>query len=151
MGTVITHSVEIDVAASVEDVFDWLTDTRNHPRWDNSSIEMDALESGPWRQGTEFREVRRMGPRRVEVRSIVEAIDRPHSFDIASVTGPTFRGHWRLSPAGGGDRTTVRWSAEMATTGLARVFEPMIARSFRRVCGASFAQLEGMLEEAPSH
>ena len=140
----ITHHVELDLDAVPQAVFDWLTDARNHPRWDDTSVEMELLQPGPWRAGSEFREVRRMGGRRVEFRSRLASLERGRGFDTESLSGPEFHGHWRVEPAG--STTRLRWWCEMKVGGPARLVEPLIARSFRRQVSANFARLKTLIE-----
>jgi hypothetical protein len=105
---------------------------------------MEPLQPGPWRQGLEFREVRRIGPRPVEVRSRIAAFDPGRGMDLESLTGPSFRGHWRLSPVEGGTR--LKWNGELASSGLMRVLAPLIQRQFRQTTAANFARLKDVLE-----
>jgi carbon monoxide dehydrogenase subunit G len=140
----IRHAVEIRVERPVEDVFAFLTDSKNHPKWDDSSGSMKPDQGGPWHAGLTFHEVRRMGPRRMEIQSRLSALVPNESMDIDSITGPEFHGHWRPAPDGSG--TTLRWSCEMGVDGPARLAEPMIARSFRKACDKSFGQRKRLLE-----
>jgi hypothetical protein len=66
------------------------------------------------------------------------------SMEIESITGPEFHGHWRFIPDG--DGTILRWSCEMAVNGAGRLFQPLIARSFRKTCDENFARLKELLE-----
>ena len=50
----ITHAVSVEIDRAITAVFDWLTNAFNHPRWDRSSVEMEPLEPGPWREGLHF-------------------------------------------------------------------------------------------------
>ena len=104
---------------------------------------MEALEPGAWRQGLAFREVRKIGPRRLQIRSHIATINPPTSMDIQSDTGPSFNGHWRLEERDGG--TTLRWSCEMQPDG-PRFLEPLIARRFKSAVDANFARLKSILE-----
>src|SRR4051794_40965597 len=69
---------------------------------DTSSVSMRQDEPGEWRAGTTFHEVRKMGPRKMEIESRVADLVAVERMDIDSVTGPEFHGHWRLSPDGTG-------------------------------------------------
>jgi uncharacterized protein YndB with AHSA1/START domain len=40
----ITQAIELDIARPVEEVFAFLTDARNHPRWDSTSVAMEPDE-----------------------------------------------------------------------------------------------------------
>jgi hypothetical protein len=142
----ITASADVTVDRPVEDVFLFLTDAANHGRWDSTSIEMEPLQPGPWHEGLEFREVRRIGRRPTEVRSRIARFESGRSMDLESLTGPTFRGHWRLSAVDG--RTRLRWTGELEPSGLARILSPLIQRQFRQTTAANFARLKDVLEGA---
>lgn len=142
----IVETVQVDIDRPVGEVFEFLTDARNHPVWDTSSVQMQPDEVGPWRAGLEFREVRRIGPRQVTVRSRIAAIDAPHGMDIESVSGPPFTGTWRLEEHLGGTR--LRWTGRIRLPGTQRLLRPLIARSFRRTSVANFARLKSVVETA---
>ena len=140
----ITKSIDITINRPVEDVFAFLTDAANHPKWDASSVAMEAQEPGPWRAGTIFREVRRTGRGTSEIRSTVAELEPNRRMEIRSLSGAPFQGHWRFAPEGQGTR--LRWSGEMRLTGVARLFEPLIARAFSNDVEANFARLKDILE-----
>jgi hypothetical protein len=140
----ITASADVFIRRPIDDVFAFLTDAANHPRWDSSSVEMVPLQPGTWRQGLEFREVRRIGPRLTEVRSRIAGYEPGRGMDLESLTGPSFRGHWRLTAADGGTR--LQWSGELQPAGLMRFIAPLIERQFRQTTAANFARLQSLLE-----
>lgn len=144
----IVESVQVDIARPIGEVFEFLTDARNHPRWDASSLEMEPDQPGPWRAGLRFREVRRIGPRQIEFRSRIVALEAPTSMDLESLTGPPFTGQWRLSDHNGGTR--LRWTGRMHLRGPQRLLQPLIARSFRRANTSNFAKLKDHLETSTS-
>ena len=92
----ITYSVNVPIDRPVEQVFAYLTDAANHPKWDSSSVVMEPQEPGAWHTCSTFREVRRIGPRTLETRSQVEHLEPNRSFDMKSLSGPPFHGHWRF-------------------------------------------------------
>lgn len=89
----IEHTVEIRIERSPAEVFAVLTEPSNHPRWDTSSVSMRQDMPGTWRTGTTFHEVRKMGPRQMEVQSKVVDLVTDERMDIDSITGPEFHGH----------------------------------------------------------
>ena len=143
----ITQSIDLEIAKPVDEVFAFLTDARNHPLWDSTSVVMEPAEPGPWHAGLTFREVRRI-PRPIEVRSRIAALEPNVRFDMESLSGPSFKGHWRFAPAPADpNRTRLQWSCEMQLSGLARVFEPLIQLQFRRTTSQNFARLKQILEQ----
>jgi uncharacterized membrane protein len=140
----IEHTVDIRIDRPVEQVFAFLTDARNHSKWDTLSVAMEQQEPGPWRTGLKFREVRKLGGRDVEVYSQIASFTPNQRFDIQSVTGPPFQGHWVFEPENGG--THLRYTAQMQPTGFARLLEPLIAGQFRKQLNDNFARLKTVLE-----
>src|SRR3954451_19942335 len=139
----IEHRVDILIQRPPAEVFAFLTDPANHPRWDTSSVSMRQDEPGEWRTGTTFHEVRKMGPRTMEIQSRVADLVAVERMDIDSVTGPEFHGHWRLSAEGAGTR--LRYAAELTPDG-PRFMQPVIARSFKKALDKNFARLKQVLE-----
>lgn len=144
----IKHTVEITIDRPPAEVFAFLTDASNHPRWDSSAVSMRQDEPGEWATGTTFHEVRKMGPRQMEIQSKVVDLVTNERLDIDSVTGPEFHGHWRLAAEGAG--TVLRWSAELAVDGPGRILQPLIARSFRKNCDQNFTRLKQVVEAQAS-
>jgi uncharacterized protein YndB with AHSA1/START domain len=142
---VIRKSIDIRINRPVEEVFAFLTDASNHPKWDPSSLVMEPQEPGPWREGMTFREVRRIGPRTVEFHSTIAELELDRKMELRSLSGPPFQGHWRFSPVDGGTR--LQWTGEMQLTGPMRIFEPLVARSFNRNVDTNFARLKQVLEK----
>jgi uncharacterized protein YndB with AHSA1/START domain len=143
----IEHAIEVRIDRPVEEVFAFLTDAANHPRWDSSSVSMTPDRPGPWTTGLEFSEVRRMGPRTMSFRSKVAGITPNERLEIESLTGSEFYGHWAFSPEGTG--TILRWSCEMRLSGPARLAERMIVKSFKQTCDENFVRLKELLEATP--
>ena len=59
----LTFAAELLVNRPVEQVFAWLTNAENQGKFDKSSLKMEVLTPGPWRAGTQFRELRDVGGR----------------------------------------------------------------------------------------
>ena len=140
----ITANADVFIRRPIEYVFAFLTDAINHPRWDSSSVAMVPVQPGPWREGLEFHEVRRIGLRPTEIRSRIAGYEPGRSMDLESLAGPPFRGHWQLVAADG--VTRLRWTGELQPAGLMRLFAPLIERQFRRSTATNFARLQTLLE-----
>jgi hypothetical protein len=143
---VIQHQIDITIQRPVADVFAFLTNPSNHPKWDSTSVSMEQLEPGPWQTGTRLREVRNLGGRPTEVASQVAYLEPNRRFNIASLSGPEWRGQWDFTPVG--DATRLQFEGRLTFTGLMRLFEPLIARGFKRQLNENFARLKRVLEGA---
>ena len=137
-------SADLRVNRPVEKVFAWLTDTENQGKFDKSSLEMELLTPGPWRAGSQFRELRDLGGRKAEVFSEVSELETNRRFVIRSKTGPDWLGVWIFEPDGKGTR--LYWTGEMKMKGLTRLFEPMIGKQMRLQISQQFARLPGIIE-----
>jgi hypothetical protein len=97
-------SADLKIHRPVDQVFAWLTDPVNQGKFDKSSLRMEALTPGPWRTGSQFRELRDLGGRKTEVLSEVAELEPNRYFIIRSKTGPEWLGTWRFEPEGSGTR-----------------------------------------------
>jgi uncharacterized protein YndB with AHSA1/START domain len=119
-------AADLLVNRPIEQVFAWLTNAENQGKFDKSSLKMEALTPGPWRAGTQFRELRDLGGRKTEVLSEVAELEPNRRFVIRSKTGPEWLGIWLFEPEGQGTR--LRWTGQMRMKGLGRLLEPLIGR-----------------------
>jgi carbon monoxide dehydrogenase subunit G len=137
-------SADLKVNRPIEKVFAWLTNAENQGKFDKSSLKMEALTPGPWRTGTQFRELRDLGGRKVEVLSEIAELEPNRRFVIRSKTGPGWLGTWNLEPDGVGTR--LRWTGELTIRGFSRLFEPLIGRQMRSQIDRQFGNLHGLIE-----
>jgi len=137
-------AADLTVNRPVEQVFTWLTNAENQGKFDKSSLKMEALTPGPWRVGTQFRELRDLGGRKTEVLSEIAELEPNRRFVIRSKTGPEWLGIWLFEPEGQGTR--LRWTGQMRMKGLGRLLEPLIGRQMRAQIDRQFAQLPATLE-----
>jgi Polyketide cyclase / dehydrase and lipid transport len=79
-------AADLQVNRPVEQVFAWLTNGDNQGKFDKSSLKMEALTPGPWRTGTQFRELRDLGGRKTEVLSEIAELEPNRRFVIRSKT-----------------------------------------------------------------
>jgi carbon monoxide dehydrogenase subunit G len=136
------HSVEI--ARPPEEVFSFVTDTANYPRWQPSLVEIRPGSRGPLRVGSEATEVRRFLGREVETTWTCVEHEPSTRSAIESGDGPVpFRGTFVLEPVASGTRFT--WTVE--TRGpAARVGGPLVGRATRRELEENTARLKELLE-----
>ena len=137
-------SADLKVNRPVEKVFAWLTNVDNQGKFDKSSLKMELLTPGPWRAGSQFRELRDLGGRKTEVLSEVSELEPNRRFVIRSKTGPGWVGVWNFEPEG--TETRLNWTGQLTMQGFARLVEPLIGRQMRSQIGQQFAQLPNLLE-----
>ena len=137
-------SADLRVNRPVEKVFAWLTSAENQGKFDKSSLQMDLLTPGPWRTGSQFRELRDLGGRKTEVLSEIAELEANKRFVIRSKTGPDWLGTWIFEPEGMGTR--LHWTGQMSMKGFGRLLEPLIGRQMRPQIERQFSQLPALIE-----
>jgi carbon monoxide dehydrogenase subunit G len=137
-------SADLKVNRPVDKVFAWLTNPENQGKFDKTSLKMEALTPGPWRTGTQFRELRDLGGRKTEVLSEVAELVPNQRFILRSKTGPGWLGTWEFEPEGTGTR--LRWTGQLTMNGFARLLEPLIGRQMRAQIDRQFAGLPPLIE-----
>ena len=137
-------SADLKVNRPVDKVFAWLTNPDNQGKFDKSSLKMEALTPGPWRTGTQFRELRDLGRRKTEVLSEIAELIPNRRFIIRSNTGPGWLGTWDLEPEGA--KTRLHWTGQLTMNGFGRLLEPLIGRQMRAQIDRQFASLPHLIE-----
>lgn len=116
---------EILIDRSVEDVFDFVADQRNEPRYNPRMVRAAKVTGGPVGKGTVFRSATRSMGRTAEMSIELTGYDRPAR--LASRT--TMRqadmvGTLTFEPAPSGTR--MRWSWHVQPKGAVRLMAPLI-------------------------
>jgi carbon monoxide dehydrogenase subunit G len=137
-------SADLKVDRPVEKVFAWLTNADNQAKFDKSSLKMELLTPGPWRAGSQFKELRDLGGRKTEVLSEISELEPDRRFVIRSKTGPGWLGTWIFEPEG--DGTRLHWTGQLTMGGFARLLEPLIGKQMRPQIARQFAELPGLIE-----
>lgn len=136
------HTVEI--ARARDEVFDFVTEPANYPRWQPSLVEVRPHSRGKLQVGSEATEVRRFMGREVETTwTCVE--HEPHTRSaIECEDGPVpFRGTFVLEALG--RRTRFTWIVE--TRGVAaRLGGPLVGRTTQRELEQNSSRLKELLE-----
>ncbi len=137
---------EIVINRPVEEVFDFVADERNEPRYNPHMTRAEQTSDGPIGVGTRFRaEITSMG-RSFEM--LIEFIGYERPRRLASSTHLSFmdtQGALTFDPVPEGTR--MRWSWEVEPRGVFRVMSPMVVRVGRRQEQAMWTNLKHLLEE----
>ena len=136
---------EIVIDRSVEEVFDFVADERNEPRYNPRLLWVEKISSGPLGRGTCFRAATKTMGRPVEMTIEFTGYERPRR--LASATHlPTMeiRGALTFEPVTGGTR--MRWSWELQPRGVLGLLRLLIVRMGRRQEEDIWAGLERFLE-----
>jgi len=138
------------IARPVEEVFDFVADERNEPKYNRRMVRVDKMTPGPIADGTCWTATVESQGRLIELNIEVTEYSRPSR--LASTTrmlAAEIRGAVSFEPAPGG--TTMRWSWELRPKGALRLMGPVIARLGRRQEAEIWAGLQRYMErQVPS-
>lgn len=136
---------EIVISRPVDEVFDFVADERNEPRYNPRMLHAEQTSSGPVGLGTRFRaEMRTMG-RTVGMTIEFTAFERPRQLASRThLSNMDIEGNLSFDPVAGGTR--MRWLWELEPHGGLRLMGPMIARMGRRQEQTIWADLKRVLE-----
>jgi hypothetical protein len=136
---------EITVNRPVEEVFDFVADERNEPRYNPRMLRAEKLSPGPIGAGTRFRA--EFGSRGRPV-AITEITSHERPYRLASATHMSMmevRGTLTFDRVPEGTR--MRWQWEIEPRGLFRLVAPLLVRIGRRQEQATWASLKRFLED----
>ncbi len=141
MGTY-QHAIEIE--RPVAEVFAFVTEPSNYPRWQPSLVEVRPHSPGPLRVGSTATEIRRFLGREVETTWTCVEHEPTSLSAIESDDGPVpFRGTFVLEPSEGG--TCFTWIVE--TRGAAsRLGGPLVGMATKSELEANCGRLKALLE-----
>jgi Polyketide cyclase / dehydrase and lipid transport len=144
---VVTH---LDVDRSAADVFAFVSDQLNAPRWQSGLHEVRRTTDGPIGVGSEHVFVPRFAGRRIESRNRFVEFEpgRYVAFEIpdGAMTG---RASYLVEPIDAG-RCHVTSAMRFRFTGWVRIAEPLLARVVRRDSQRDEQALKRLLEAAPA-
>lgn len=139
------RSVAVVIACPRDEVFAFVADARNRPRWDDS-VDSEALTSPePIGVGTTVRTRLSSMGRDYEIDWEVVEHEPPDRMTIESTSGPmptTLA--YRLVEGDGA--TSVHFSVTGRPTGLLRLLQPLIAHTTGRNLEKGFPRLKALLE-----
>ena len=140
----VTESVLI--ARSAEDVFDFFTDGRNRPRWDDTVVFERLTSPEPVGVGSTIHTRMRTMGRESDFDWRVTEFDRPTRMGVVSTAGmfPTSL-LFAFRTAEGGCRASATIGGE--PKGMLRIVEPMIAESVRSTISTGLLRAKALLEE----
>ncbi len=121
----------ITINRPLEEVFDFVADPTNIPRWDHDVLTSRLAASGALGAGVRFEETVQMGPSRVEAEGEITAFERPGRVGFKVAARPMrHQGTFELAAAQG--TTVVRFVGACEPRGFLRLLEPLIALRVRR-------------------
>jgi carbon monoxide dehydrogenase subunit G len=140
---------EIVIARPVEEVFDFVADERNEPRYNPRMLRVEKLTPGPIGVGARFHAEMKTMRRPAGMTIEFTGYDRPTRLaSTTDVSTMEIRGTltFRSEP----DGTRLRWNWEIEAQGLLRLLDPLVARLGERQERAIWTGLKELLEQTPT-
>jgi hypothetical protein len=142
---VFTRKVAILVSRPQAEVFEFVADARNRPRWDDSVDSEELTSPEPIGVGSTVRtRLQSMGREHVYTWEIVEH-QPPDRMTVESTSGP-FPTTLAFEFSSRDDGTWVEASVTGRPAGALRLLEPMIARTTQKNLDRSYPRLKRLLE-----
>ncbi|RYV49899.1 SRPBCC family protein [Pengzhenrongella frigida] len=139
---------EIVISRPISEVFDFVADERNEPKYNPRMLRAEKLTDGAIGTGTQFRAT--MKSRRTPD-MVLETTEYDRPTRLASTTtmpSAEIRGVLTFEPTVGGTR--LRWSFEVQPNGALKALRPIIVRVGRRQEATNWASLKRYLESTPT-
>ena len=140
-----TRRIAVVIARPVDEVFDFVADARNRPRWDSSVDSEELTSPEPIGVGSTVRTtMHSMGKEYVLDWKITEHAP-PNSQTIESTSGPfPTTLHYDVAARDGG--TALDFSVTGRPSGVMRLLQPVIARNTQKNLDQNFPRLKQLLE-----
>jgi hypothetical protein len=134
------------IARPVEEVFDFVADERNEPKYNRRMIRAEKLTSGPVGLGTQWTATIAARGRPIDMTIDVTDYHRPHRLgSVTRMSTARIQGAvaFQRHPAG----TRLRWSWDLQPHGVLRVLTPALGALGRRQEQQIWAGLKHYLEQ----
>ncbi len=124
----ISVETRIEIGRPAADVFAFVSDQTNAPRWQSGLDEVRRLTPGPIRVGSEHSFIRRFAGRRIESRNTFVAFEpgRFVAFDIPPGGGVTGEASYLVEPTSA-STSALTSRVQLRFSGLGRLIEPFMA------------------------
>lgn len=122
---------EIVIHRSVEEVFDFVADECNEPRYNPQMVRAEQISAGPIGAGTRFRAETTTAGGTAEMTIELTSYERPRRLRSAThLSSMEIQGTLTFDPVP--DGTRMRWSWDVEPRGIYKLMTPVIGRMGRR-------------------
>jgi carbon monoxide dehydrogenase subunit G len=134
----------ITIERSPHDVFEFLSDLENVPKWNYAIVETRKTSDGPVRLGTIYWQVRTLPSRSEEILQVTE-LEPDRRLTVHGGLGP-FEATltYELEDVRGSTRLTNK--ADLEARGIKRLAAPIVSGRVREAVGANLETLKQLLE-----
>lgn len=138
---------DIVINRPVEEVFDFVADERNEPRYNERMLWAEKISPGPIGVGTRFRAATKTRHGSAEMTIELTAYERPRRLvSMTHMSSMEIRGTLTFDPVPTGTR--MHWAWDLKPRGLLRLMSPLIARMGRRQEQTNWTDLKRFLESS---
>jgi carbon monoxide dehydrogenase subunit G len=129
----------------VEEVFAFLADFENVPKWNYAIVQTTKASPGPVRVGTTYRQIR-SEPSRSEEGFEVTVLEPPSRLEVQGQIGP-FRARisYLLEPSGSGTR--LRNAVDLESSGPLTLVAPLATSRVKHAVAANLDTLKHIMEK----
>ncbi len=136
---------ETVIACPVEDVFDFVADERNEPKYNPRMVRAEKVTPGPVGKGTRWVATIKSRGRPLDMAMQVTDYQRPNRLgSMTRMSTAEIHGAVTFDPDPAGTR--MRWSWDLRPKGIFRVLTPVIRRMGKRQEEETWARLKRYLE-----
>ena len=128
-----------------QEVFDFVTDLANDPKWQSSIESVERTSDGPIGAGSTWRNKLKFLGREIEAEIELTSYDPPNKASVKSVSGPVpFESNYTFESKDGGTQMTISGQAEMG--GFFKMAEGLVGKQMEKQMEADGAALKKLLE-----
>ena len=128
----------------IEEVFAFMSETKNLPLWQTDVLEARHTPEGPVQVGTKLTLVRAMMGRKMEGTADIVQYEPPTRYAYQTISGPSVTGVNSCEATAEGTKFTTTF--DMQTGGLFSLADPLVARTIKRSVESGLANLKDLLE-----
>jgi len=140
-----TLEISIVISRPIEEVFAFVTNPENIPKWSSLSREVKVTSAGPIGVGATYRSVVAFLGRRIEGETEITEYEPNRSFAEKSKSGPfPVENRTTFERVDGGTR--VNFTAVAEPGGFFKLAEPLLVGMIKRQFQADFANVKDLLE-----
>jgi carbon monoxide dehydrogenase subunit G len=142
----ITLHNQIDIDRPIADVFDFIANVENAPKWQPAVIETTRITDGPIRVGTQFREVAKFMGRNINTICEITEIEPLKRFAFKGTSnGPaSYQSTYTLESIGNATRITI--VGHFQFKGLWRLLEPFIKGEVGKESAQELKEMKAAIE-----
>jgi len=130
------------------EVFAFVADQTNAPRWQSGIVEVRRLTNGPPGFGTKHTFTRTFMGRQMTGENEYVAFEPGKRVDFRTTSGPRLLASYAVTAVPEGTRLTA--TMEVDFSGVMSVAEPLVARALGRDVVGNLARLTSILESSPA-